>query len=209
MEQLELEDIWRNTHPNLRRYTWHSNTKPIIQCRLDYFLTNNAINSRTNKCKIRPGFNSDHSAVEIEIKIIDNPRGRGLWKFNKSLLNNPNYCLQVKQCILETIEDNPNTQENLMWETVKCKRGLTIKIASAEKRKRKNQIEDITIELTEIQTDIANTPEVNLRMEWLLTEEKRLKLKLDKHITQETDGAKLRSKTSYYEEGEKNAQHFL
>ena len=210
MEQLDLEDIWRTKNPTLRRYTWHSNTKPIIQCRLDYFLTNNAINSRTGKCTIKPGYNSDHSAVEIEIKIVDNPRGRGLWKFNKSLLNNPKYCIQVKNCILDTIIDNPNTQDNLMWETVKCKiRGLTIHFASTEKRKRKNQIETLTTELIKVQTERDNTPEVSLKMENLLTMERDIKIQLDKHITHETEGAKLRSKTTYYEEGEKCTKFFI
>ena len=32
-----LIDIWRVQHPNIYKYTWHSNTKPVIFSRLDYF----------------------------------------------------------------------------------------------------------------------------------------------------------------------------
>ncbi len=33
----ELYDIYRLRHPNTKRFTWHSNHKPPIFCRLDYF----------------------------------------------------------------------------------------------------------------------------------------------------------------------------
>ena len=34
----KLVDIWRILNPDKLKFTWHSNTKPIILCRLDYFL---------------------------------------------------------------------------------------------------------------------------------------------------------------------------
>ena len=210
MEERESEDIWRVLHPTLKRFTWHSNTKPRIHCRLDYFLVNNNINTRTQKVKIIAGYNSDHSAVHLHIKLSDNPRGRGLWKFNKNLLNNPSYCIKVKESINETIEDNPNTHDALMWETIKCKiRGMTIKFAATEKRKKIDKISTLTAELTKIQEERDNTPEVCIKMEEILQREENIKKQLDKYIIQEVDGGKLRSRTLYYEDGEKCSKYFI
>ena len=37
INQLNLTDIWRDQHGNIRDYTWRSSSKPPILCRLDYF----------------------------------------------------------------------------------------------------------------------------------------------------------------------------
>ena len=50
---------------------------------------------------IKPGYRSDHSIVTTELKFNTFKRGRGLWKFNNSLLSDMNYVQKVK----ETIQD--------------------------------------------------------------------------------------------------------
>ena len=37
-------------------------------------------------CKIEPSYRSDHSMVILELEFIPFVRGKGLWKFNNSLL---------------------------------------------------------------------------------------------------------------------------
>lgn len=48
---------------------------------------------------IKPGYRSNHSAVLLELKFIKFVRGRGLWKFNNSLLTDKTYIEKVKQTI--------------------------------------------------------------------------------------------------------------
>ena len=44
-----LIDSWREMHPNLKQFTWHSHQKPPVLCRLDYFLiSDNLLNSITS-----------------------------------------------------------------------------------------------------------------------------------------------------------------
>jgi len=52
-----LIDIWRASHPEQTRYTWHSNGKPAIFCRLDYFLISENLCNIINRAKIKPGSN--------------------------------------------------------------------------------------------------------------------------------------------------------
>ena len=37
LETYDLTDIWRDKHPTLKHFTWHSSQKPPIFCRPDYF----------------------------------------------------------------------------------------------------------------------------------------------------------------------------
>lgn len=49
IENNDLHDIWRLNFPNKMKFTWHSNTKQTIFCRLDYiFISSNLINNSKN-----------------------------------------------------------------------------------------------------------------------------------------------------------------
>lgn len=52
-------------------------------------------------CKIEPSYRSDHSMVILELEFIPFVRGKGLWKFNNSLLYDLEYSNIVKKKILE------------------------------------------------------------------------------------------------------------
>ena len=58
-----LIDIWTFFNLTLKRFTWHSNTKPTIFSRLDYFLTSEYPKNIVTSCKIKLGYKSDHSNV--------------------------------------------------------------------------------------------------------------------------------------------------
>ena len=86
IDENSLKDIWRIQHPEKQQYTWHSNTKPVIFCRLDYFLLSENITNYIIKTQIKPGYNSDHSLVSIEIDFVKLDRGPGVFKMNNSVL---------------------------------------------------------------------------------------------------------------------------
>ena len=86
----------------------------------------------------------------LNLKLINNERGKGYWKFNNTLLKDPEYIQKVK----ETIEDikrtysvNPNDlnvnediefniNDQLFLETLMMMiRGMTIKYSSEKKEK--------------------------------------------------------------------------
>ena len=102
IENYSLIDIYRELHPNSRRYTWRR-TNPIKQARLDFFLISKNLLSSIHKSNIEPSYRSDHSAVVLSLKINEFKRGRGFWKLNNSLLNEPDYLDMIKQTI-ETVK---------------------------------------------------------------------------------------------------------
>jgi uncharacterized linocin/CFP29 family protein len=86
------------------------------------------------------------------ILFCDQTKGRGTWKFNNSLLHDKEYVTEVKNCIVETVDQytlpgfegedielliNPK----MFWELLKCMiRDKTISYSSYLKKKKKNAI---------------------------------------------------------------------
>ena len=77
MENFELADAWRVRNPNLREYTWHSTSKPVIFSRLDYFLVSHSFINQISKCKTQPGLRSDHSLISIVLNLNKIERRKG------------------------------------------------------------------------------------------------------------------------------------
>ena len=65
---------------------------PCIQKRLDYWLADNALQEEIDQVDTIPSINSDHSAILLTIKGIENEsRGPSFRKFNASLLDDKEY----------------------------------------------------------------------------------------------------------------------
>ena len=93
-----MEDIFRISHPELRRYTWRKKN-PVKQARLDYFLTSNSLSPFIHNIKFENSYRSDHSPVVLYCRLSELKRGRGFWKFNNSLLTDIEYVQLIKQKI--------------------------------------------------------------------------------------------------------------
>ena len=100
ISDLELAAIFRVTFPNSRSYTWRQKS-PLKQARLDYFLISNSIRDIITKCSINPSYRSDHSIIEIQFAFNNFWKGRGIWKFNNSLLKQNDYLKLMNRIIHE------------------------------------------------------------------------------------------------------------
>ena len=58
---------------------------------------------------IVPAFKTDHSLITLNISLHSNPRGRGFWKLNASLLTDTDYIEQRKE---EYTNDNSDQNES-------------------------------------------------------------------------------------------------
>lgn len=88
MESLDLIDIWRLRNPEATRYTWR---RARQASHIDYFLISFSITSTVTRVVIADRFRSDHQLISIHLMLSEIPRGPGYWKFNQSLLNDPNF----------------------------------------------------------------------------------------------------------------------
>ena len=214
-----LRDAFRSLNPSLRRYTWRRKN-PIKQARLDYFIVSNSLMDITSACKIKPGYRSDHSIQELNIIISKFQKGRGVWKFNCSLLKNQQYLTLINKQIEEVIQtytipvynldyissNNVSNlqftiEDHLLLEMILLKIrevtiGFSIHVKELENVLEKNILSDIE--------NIANASPCPLALELLDNKNKELqKLRETK-----MQGQMVRSRVQWLHAGEKPSKYF-
>ena len=105
MINLDLLDIWREIHPEMRRYTWRRNT-PLQQSRLDFFLISDLLSTYVTEADIKPGYRTDHSMITLTLTLGKlETRNKLLWKFNNSLLKDKLFANEINDVIRTVIEE--------------------------------------------------------------------------------------------------------
>ncbi|KAJ8020388.1 hypothetical protein HOLleu_39968 [Holothuria leucospilota] len=98
MKDFDLKDIWRELSHNNYRYTWKSNSDPLIYCRLDYFLISFSLVNTVKSCEILAGLISDHNPITLSFESCFSGRGPGYWKLNVSLIKQCGLCTSNQRC---------------------------------------------------------------------------------------------------------------
>ena len=148
---------------------------------------------------------SDHSPVKL---ILDSQsietRGRGYWKFNRSLLENSQFVCDLKSKINEIVSNfNEFDDARVNWEYLKFKmrefsRNESIKIAKLRKVNRVN-----------LEEKVKTFARIDYPSESDLEEYENAKAELEKIYDHIAEGIILKSKSQWYEEGEKASKYFL
>ena len=201
-----LTDIWRQQNPSTNRYTW-SQPNPLVRCRLDYFLISNTLMKSKVYANILPSIKSDHSLIEISLKLMGPPRGPGTWKLNTSLLQDEEYKKEIKSIINKTWEDfGENPDFALRFDWVKHKiREFSIKFSKEKSRIIKSKETNILKQIAELDKQICNES---------ITDSERIKyVELKKFLEDMEEyrarGAWIRSRLEHLEEDEKSSAFFF
>ena len=218
IEEKHLLDPFRELHPDCRRYTWRKRT-PRQQARLDFFLISQNMLSSIQKVMINSSYRSDHSPILMKIKFNEFKPGKGLWKFNNSLLHDIEYSNLIRQKILEVkkqyvpmiynidrLSEIPDSEiqftinDQLFLETLLMElRGKTISYASFKKKSRSNEEKILRSNINKLEENMTGNYE---KLEILKT-------KLEKLRQEKMKGHIIRCKTKWIEEGEKPTSYFL
>ena len=107
------------------------------------------------------------NAVRLDLnyrrKTIKNSN---IWRLNNTLLKNQQITEEIKICI-ETNENENTTTQNL-WDSVKAVlRGRFIAIQAYLKKQEKNQINNLTLHLKQLEKEEMKNPRVSRRKEIL------------------------------------------
>lgn len=100
MNNHNLIDICREFYPDVKRYTWRK-PNPLKQALLDFILVSNSLICNVKSCDILCSYRSDHSAVMLNLHFSVFKHGKGLWKFNNALLNEPQFIKMINNHIKE------------------------------------------------------------------------------------------------------------
>ena len=125
-ESLNLCDIWRIRNPKSKAFTFRQrHFSGILQRRLDYLFISNNMQESVKNVKILNALSTDHSPLFCSFLNLTNiSRGRGLWKFNNSLISNTNFVDEMKTLIQKVIfgfENDTYLTDQVKWELLKYK----------------------------------------------------------------------------------------
>ena len=208
LETYDLTDIWRDKHPTLKHFTWHSSHKPPIFCRLDYFLISKNIANTVVSCEHNFSYKSDHSIVKLTIDTNSYERGPGYFKLNNSLILDNEYQQTIKESIKEIATMNKDANPNTLWEIIKgTVRNETIKYASLKKKENlKNEIK-YTKDIEQLERELSNADDSELhdRIKSNLDSKRN---ELNKILENRLNGYIIRSKAQIIEQNEKNNKYF-
>ena len=184
------------------------------------FLASFNILDITNTCEIRASYRSDHSTIELEMKINTFLQGKGLWKFNNSLLECPEYVDLVNGIIVEEklkyavplynldfLKNNFTNIEmiidhDLFLETLLLRiRGETIKFATTQKKK-SSKVEKQLI--SDIEFLEAQDPNYTANSTLLLDK----RAELESIRSNKLKGQLVRSRLQWLQDGEKPSKYF-
>lgn len=200
-----LVDVWRRSHPGVREFTWF-NSDYSIASRLDKFYLSSNIASLFLSSSIIPCCYSDHDYVNLHLDFSRFfPRGPGLWKFNNSLLDDPDFCDYVRSRIADLSSSISCFQSILLWwdffkESIKSD---CISFASNKRTELSRERVVLTNRLIDCKRCLVQG-DLSVRSEII-----SLEAQLAALIRTEIEGVKLRSRTRWLEEGEKPTRFFF
>ena len=91
-----LIDIYPAKFPTRSAYTW-VNKAHTVGCRLDRFYVPQSWETQVSDVTVKPYAYSDHQLIRMTYTVgKHNPRGKGIWKFNTSLLKSEDFCEDLR-----------------------------------------------------------------------------------------------------------------
>ena len=207
LDELDLYDSYRAEHPNTKCFTWRNRGRAgLVQSRLDMFFVSLHLQFNNVKSYIYPGIRSDHSLIRICLQLNENwKRGRGFYKFNLLLLQDPDYVNKINNTLDELSHSTLDISNKAMrWDYIKCKiRGISISHSSYRAKQNREQELSLLDKLKEVENIISETPTPEY-----LDQYSNLKNSLNVLYSKKAQGSMIRSKDKFIEENEKKLKVF-
>ena len=176
--------------------------------RLDYLLIPNDLQFEVKNCEILAPLQSDHSPVFLKFKssVDESIKGPGHWKFNNSLVNDVNF-INKMQDLINKVSSNFNEFDDprINFEFLKYKiRNFAREYSINKAKEKKSRREFLEKECVRLETKYATDSS-----EETYQQHEKAKEELEKIYDYITEGIILRSKATFYDEGEKHSKYFL
>ena len=208
MEELNLIDIYRQTHPSTKSFTYES--KPLnLKSRIDFFLISRPLSSCVKNTEIRTSIAPDHKSIFLNIEVGNEfSRGPGLWKFNNTLLEDENYKILIEFYYPQILVKYREVEDKqILWELIKMELRLkTIKYSKEKRFKLKSEENILQEELQKLDNKICNNDAFDTET---LEKYEAAKAKLKKIHDTRGKEAMFRSKAKWFEQGEKPTKYFF
>ena len=202
---LRLVDVWRKNNPRGKSYTWAK--KDLSQAsRIDKFFIPRSLLRHVNSCSVFPCVLSDHDFLSLTIST-DNiaPRRSFIWRLNTAFLSDPEFVRTVNSFI-ESHKLRTGSYGSLgdWWEDLKTNiRNISLTFAARRRSSVNSERNLLTKRLIRAKR-AAQLGDVESSS--LVTE---LERSLHALISKESEGAKIRARAKWVEQGEKPTRYFF
>ena len=199
-------DIYRVRYPFSKRYTWRQKT-PLKQRRLDYFLISDQLQEQIQTIEIIPPVQSDRSTLIMKIgSIRQEAKGKSYWKFTTSLVYDKSFVELMKSEIVKyDMKLSEFNDPRIRWDYLKYRmRQFAPRYSIDKARGRRGKRQALEQKVKELESLISTGAE-----ECSLQEYNKCKQDFEEIYNYITEGIILRSKTDWYELGEKSTKYFL
>lgn len=206
MHETDLVDVWRALNPQKATYTFFRR-QPLAMSRIDFFLISSSLMPSVVEAQIVATPITDHSLVTLRLTNIDCPRGAGLWKLNTSHLSNIEFLKQLNNVVQKDIKTSCNVEPMQRWEFVKNGIINYCKTKSSEiAYERKAKVNKLYQTLGNIKQQMDANPQVydNIKEQY-----HEAASQLQDHLEYKARGALLRSKTLWYDQGERSSKYYF
>lgn len=200
-----LVDVFRLRNPRAISFTW-SNKDHSQASRLDRFFVSRSLFKGVRSNRVFPCTFSDHDFVDLDLSLSGfSNRRSGVWKFNSALLSSPDFV----QLISDVIGQHKHNILNFnslgeWWDNLKIQiRKSCIDFSLREKRLRNRKRSVLTKQLICAKQAFHNNPSGDT------SEIRSLEGALSSLVLQEAEGAKIRSRAQWIEQGEKPTRFFF
>lgn len=200
MKDLNLTDVWRQTHPQTIDYSYYSN-RHNSHTRIDLFLLSTHVTYRALESEYLPRILSDHSPLTLSVVMPEKMPNMYRWRLNPTLLKKRDFCTFIRDQIKLFCETNCPSSPNsfILWDTLKAYlRGQIISYTKGIKKSYVADMEKLEKEILGLEKDFQQHRDKKIYS--LLVSKK---LKYNTLCTYKTEKNILRTRQRYYELGEK------
>ena len=204
VESFDLLDIWRHKHPTNRSYTWRR-ANGAQASRLDMFWISSTFVEHVSQVDIFPFFRSDHSYVFVKLSFPYLPqRGPRVWKLNTSLLNDASVAQDVRNFWLSWQTEKPTFPSlAIWWDAGKARlKHLPRQHSQDQARSRRDRVCSLERNRADLHVREAQGDNVSQLI-------KEVKDKLELEHLHKADGARVRAREQWAEEGETSSAYFF
>lgn len=201
---LDLVDVWRARHPDTRAFTW-SRVGGQTASRLDMFWFSSSLVSSVRDISILPFFRSDHAYVFTTFSLpTSSKRGPGYWKLNSTLCRNADYTALIKTFWQDWQNEKIYYPSLSVWWDVgkDLIKQITQDFSRNLARELGSQYSALNDDLTHLHARQEKGEDVSIELSHVEDE-------LYHHHLRRADGARLRARERWAEEGETSSRYFF
>ena len=176
------------------------------------YVSDELADDKADSSKIKKAEKRAAVKITVRINTVANHRGPGFWKLNTHLLTESEYINLIRKTITEVskeYEGHKEVDEILLWDVIKMQiRATSIKNAKEKKSCLKQKENFLEKEILALKRKLEENNPSEPHKEILQTELRIKNQQLEEIIGYKTQGAILRSKVKWYNEGERNTKYF-